>query len=105
VEYPFISDYAPIILQLEMAPMYRSYPFKLNSLWVLEADYKALVYNVWKDPKYNSEAGYQRRLVWKLKDLKRQTKDWSKQREGNLVKCLAYLESQIKDTFLNFVED
>jgi len=62
VEYLFISDHALIIIQLEMAPVYRSYPFKLNPLWVLEADYTDLVYNVWKDPKYNSEAGYQRRL-------------------------------------------
>jgi len=32
VEYPFISDHAPIILQLETSLVYRSFPFKFNLL-------------------------------------------------------------------------
>jgi hypothetical protein len=57
VEYPFISDHAPIILQLEIFPKYRAYPFKLNPLWLIDKDYKEIVHQVWKDPKFNSELG------------------------------------------------
>jgi exonuclease III len=35
VEYPFISDHAPIILQLELLPSFKTFPFKLNPLWIL----------------------------------------------------------------------
>jgi hypothetical protein len=57
VEYPFISDHAPIILQMDISPKYRPYPFKLNHLWLLEEDYKEIFFQVWKDPKFNSEVG------------------------------------------------
>jgi hypothetical protein len=105
VEYPFISDHAPIYYSWKLRRCIDPYPFKLNLLWVLEEDYKFLVYKVWKDPKFNTELGCQRRLVWKLKELKRKTKEWAKQREGNIQKRMVSLESQIKDTFLNFVDD
>jgi len=36
VEYPFISDHAPIILQRELPPLFKAYPFKLNPLWILD---------------------------------------------------------------------
>jgi hypothetical protein len=90
---------------MDIASVYKSYPFKLNLIWLMESDYKTLVYKVWKDPKYFSETGYQRRLVWKLKDIKQQTKLWSKEREYILVKRLTHLELQIKETFLTFMED
>jgi hypothetical protein len=70
VEYPFISDQAPIIFQMDIASVYKSCPFKINPIWLMEHDYKTLFYKVWKDPKYFSETGYQCKLVWKLKDLK-----------------------------------
>jgi hypothetical protein len=30
VEYPFISNHVPILLQLDLPPMYKAYPFKFN---------------------------------------------------------------------------
>jgi hypothetical protein len=30
VEYPYISDHTPILLQLESGPIHRPHPFKLN---------------------------------------------------------------------------
>jgi hypothetical protein len=36
VEYPYVSDHAPVILQLEITPLFKAYPFKLNSQWLLE---------------------------------------------------------------------
>jgi hypothetical protein len=34
VEFPYISDHAPVLLQLEIPPIYKAYPFKLNSHWL-----------------------------------------------------------------------
>jgi hypothetical protein len=44
-------------------------------------------------------------LVWKLKELKRKTKEWVKQRDKKLLLRIESLESQIMDTFLSFVDD
>jgi hypothetical protein len=79
VEYPFVSDHAPILLQLEIPPTLKAYPFKLNANWLQDDDYMALVHKVWKDPRFLSEGDKQCRLVWKLKELKLQTKIWVKE--------------------------
>jgi hypothetical protein len=57
VEYPFISDHAPIILQLELPPLFKAYPFKLNPLWILDRSFSELVHKLWNDPKYLGERG------------------------------------------------
>jgi hypothetical protein len=44
VEYPYISDHAPILLQLESGSIHRPYPFKLNPQWLTESDYISLVH-------------------------------------------------------------
>jgi len=74
VEYPFIYDHALILLQLELPPLYKAYPFKLNPQWILEQGFIVMVQNLWGDPKYLGEDGKQKILVWKLKDLKSYTK-------------------------------
>jgi hypothetical protein len=104
VEYPFISDHVPIVFQMDIVPVNKIYPFKFNPSWLLDVDFKSLVYLVWKDNKYLSEEGSQRRLVWKLRDLKQQTKLWSKKKEELLVKRMISLEAQIKESFLSVVE-
>jgi hypothetical protein len=43
VEYPFVSDHAPILLRLEDTIMYRPYPFKFHAQWLLEKDFNVLV--------------------------------------------------------------
>jgi hypothetical protein len=52
VEYPFISDHAPILIQLENAPLYKAFPFKFNSIWLQEAEFVKLVHLLWKDPRF-----------------------------------------------------
>jgi hypothetical protein len=79
VEFPFISDHAPILVQLEIPPIYKAYPFKLNSHWLHEKYYVALVHKIWKDPIFLTEGGIQHILVWKLKVLKTHTKLWFKE--------------------------
>jgi hypothetical protein len=78
VEFPFISDHAPIVFQMDNVPTIKIYPFKFNPTWAMDDEFKCLVFSVWKDNKYLSEEGMQRRLVWKLRDLKQQTKVWKK---------------------------
>jgi len=36
VKYPFVSDHALVLLQLEISPLFKAYPFKLNSQWMLD---------------------------------------------------------------------
>jgi hypothetical protein len=57
VEYPFISDHAPILLQLDLPPVYKAYPFKFNPQWSQELDFSLLLQKLWKDPKYLTEPG------------------------------------------------
>jgi hypothetical protein len=76
VAHPFISDHAPILLQLDGLFQRKFYPFKLNPGWLHEVEFSRLVTEVWKDPKFLQETGLQRRLVWKLKCLKMVVKRW-----------------------------
>jgi hypothetical protein len=43
VEYPFISYHVPSILQLELLPPFKTFPFKLNPLWILDQSFTELV--------------------------------------------------------------
>jgi hypothetical protein len=61
VIFPFLSDHAPIILQLDSSPLKIAYPFKLNSGWLLEAEFNSIVVDVWKDP-FSFELCIQHRL-------------------------------------------
>jgi hypothetical protein len=83
VEYPFISDHALILLQLDLPPLYKAYPFKFNPMWTKENDFIMMVKKMWNEPKYLKETGKQKRLVWKLKDLKFITKSWQKDRNNS----------------------
>jgi len=70
VEFLFISDHAPIVFQMDTASVNKIYLFKFNPFWSKDDEFKCLVFSVWQDNKYLSEEGSQRRLVWKLRDLK-----------------------------------
>jgi hypothetical protein len=39
VEFPFVSDHAPIFFQLESSPLYKAFPFKFNDHWLLNPDF------------------------------------------------------------------
>jgi len=78
VEFPFISDHAPILLQLDLPPLYKAFPYKFNPLWIKEQCFISMVQKLWNDPLYMQETGKQIRFVWKLKYLKAITKVWQK---------------------------
>jgi hypothetical protein len=57
-----------------------------------------------KDPKYLKETGKQKRMVWKLKDLKVITKCWQKDRKKNKTTRLCSLEHEISYEIQNLAE-
>jgi CO dehydrogenase/acetyl-CoA synthase beta subunit len=57
-----------------------AHPFKLNSLWLRDDAFSLIVQEVWNDHQFLQESGAQRRLVWKLKQLKLRVKAWAKEK-------------------------
>jgi len=104
VEYPFISDHAPILLQSNLPPVYKAFPFKFNPMWSHETGFSLLLQKVWRDPKYLTEEGKQKCLVWKLKDLKIVTKSWQKTLQKFKSARLTNLEQEISYRIENLEE-
>jgi len=99
VEFPFVSDHAPILLNLLPPALHRSTPFKFNHLWMQSEDYVSLVREAWTDPCFMDEVNPQRRIAWKLKFLKSKTKQWFKELKLSQATRLLQLESAIKPFF------
>jgi hypothetical protein len=59
VAYPYLSDHAPVILQLENNLYPTTYPFKLNSMWLKEEYFTSIVKEVWTDQQFGIEPGVQ----------------------------------------------
>ena len=95
MEYPYISDHAPILLQLDLPSTFISYPFKMNPFWIKELIFETLVKQLWTGLKYLGESGKQNRIIWKLKDLKKHTKHWLKDQKIRTKAHLKNLEEEI----------
>jgi len=104
VEFPFISDHVPILLRLEVPPMYKEIPFKFNPVWLSERDFITLVHKLWNDPLYLQESCKKKRMVWKLKYLKKNTKSWLKIHNSLKIVRLSSLEQEISYRFHNLSE-
>jgi hypothetical protein len=96
MEFPFVSDHAPILLQLLPPSLHRSTPFKFNHHWLQYGDYTTLVREVWTDHRFLDEENPQRRLAWKLKDLKTKSKKWFMEQKLEQSARLIELESEIQ---------
>jgi hypothetical protein len=48
VEYPYVSDHAPIFLQMENTIIQKSFPFKFHAQWLAEKYFKDMIYKLWK---------------------------------------------------------
>jgi CO dehydrogenase/acetyl-CoA synthase beta subunit len=68
-----------MLLQLDITPLFKAYPFKFNSQCLKEEEFAKIAHEVWQNHKFLQEEGVQRCLLWKLKALKNQTKQWVKQ--------------------------
>jgi hypothetical protein len=80
VEYPYISDHAPVLLQLGSGMLAVAHPFKLNPAWLREDYFSNMVREVWNDLQFQQVEGAQRRLVERLSLLKSRVKLWSKEK-------------------------
>jgi hypothetical protein len=84
-----------------LPPLFKAYPFKLNPHWILDQSFSELVHKLWIDLKYLGEWGKQKRLVWKLKDLKVSTKQWQKDCKQKANSHLRFLENEINTRLQN----
>jgi exonuclease III len=80
VAYPFISDHAPIVLQLDSYSHHSPYPFKFNPIWLENPDFERLVKEVWADNSFMDESG---------------VKVWVRQQISKTFDCLSQLEQHI----------
>jgi hypothetical protein len=79
VQYPYVSNHAPVLLQLGFNINMVAHPFKLKSAWLRDDSFSLIVKKVWNDHLVTWEAGAQRRLVEKLKQLNLRVKTWEKE--------------------------
>jgi hypothetical protein len=95
VELPFVSDHAPVFLQLQATTVHKAYPFKFNHHWLADPDFSLIAHNVWKNPCFLQEVNPQQRMVWKLKVIKAHTKAWYKAKKEKENHNLIKLEFEI----------
>jgi hypothetical protein len=70
VQLPFISDHAPICLELGQGFQKVYFPYKFNPGWIAEEGFTNVVENIWQDSELSSIQDAQLRLVEKLTKLK-----------------------------------
>jgi hypothetical protein len=109
VEMPFVSDHAPVLLQLKLTPAIKLHPFKFSEQWLWAKDFLAILERVWRDPLYLTERGKHKRVIWKLQGLKEETKVWNKELQKKNKAKLLMIEAEIK-TYSdirshNYIED
>jgi hypothetical protein len=63
-----------------------------------------MVHLIWKDPRFLVEGNKRRRPVWKLKELKIQTKNWIKEVKAHEKLLLENWESEIEQLLFKTVE-
>lgn len=70
----------------------------------MEQDFVVMVQELWNNPKYLEEDGKLERLIWKLKDLKDNTKQWQKQCYQDANAHLRGLENDINSLLQNTLD-
>jgi len=66
VDSTYISDHAPIYLQIYIGTPNTTHPFKFNPVWLRDDTFEKLTREVWLDKRFGLIEGTQRRLVEKL---------------------------------------
>lgn len=100
VAYPFISDHAPICIQLDFSAEFKEFPFKFNDHWIKDKEFLDIVNKVRKYPIFQSKSSSQKKVIWKLQVLKNCTKEWYKKKLKNQRERLVLLESDFKQQIL-----
>jgi hypothetical protein len=95
VANPFLSDHAPVILQLDHSSHTPTYTFNLNMAWLMDLELSRIVHEMWKDPSFLAKTEAQKRLVAKLKLIKQRIKKWAQLQRVNFFLILDKLEDDI----------
>jgi hypothetical protein len=105
VEFPYISDHAPVLLQLVVQPAFKAFPFKFNDQWLGEKEYTDLVFKVWTDPVFLTERGKQKRIIWKLQVLKKESRIWNYDSKKKTKEKMLEIEAGITENIKSLLED
>jgi hypothetical protein len=104
VELPFISDHAPIVLQLDYGYNLVAYPFKFNPSFLLEDSFCDLVQNYWGTQQDVVGDGAQHRLSTKLFGLKAEVKKWLATKKKKELALYIHLEEEIAKLTEQFLQ-
>eukprot|EP00253_Pinus_taeda_P009835 PITA_09835 len=90
------SDHLPIMLQWTSPCKYSNRPFRFESFWFTNPDFKGMVQDVWKSftPPIGAKM-YQ--FQQKLRHLKQAIKAWNKSKFGNILDARKNLEQNMCD--------
>jgi hypothetical protein len=101
VEYPYLSDHAPVLMEFRSCFATVASPFKLNPEWLKDDSFVNIVRQVWNDPRHLNTVGAQRRLVKKLSLLKERVKVWAKEKRQKDQDDLSKVEKAIDLVYTN----
>ena len=96
VESTYISNHAPIFLQLDIGIPKTVHPFKFKPVWLRDETFTILTKDVWLDKRFELIEGAQRRLVEKLSLPKNHVKSWSKEKLKRDKELLTKLEEDLE---------
>jgi hypothetical protein len=97
VNLPFLSDHAPICLQIGDGRFGAGQPFKFNLHWLRETSFNSLVRLVWTDSTLTVPGDAQGNLIRKLSRLKSLTIHWLKDKKEMEQAELNNIEQELED--------
>jgi hypothetical protein len=104
VELPFVSDHAPIVIQIDYGYNSVAYPFKFNPAFLQEESFCDLVHSFWGSHQVVKEARAQRRLSRKISRLKSQVKIWLDEKNKKELLQFELLEAEIAHLSEQYLE-
>jgi hypothetical protein len=96
VEYPYLSNHAPVLLEFGIYFPIVASSFKLNPDWLKEESFVEIVRQVWNDPRHLLTVGAQRCLVGKISLLKERIKVWVREKRQKDQSDLLNIEEAIE---------
>jgi hypothetical protein len=105
VNLPFLSDHAPICLQIGDGRFGVGQPFKFNPQWMREDSFNNLVKLVWSDTTLTAPGDAQGNIVRKFSRLKALTIHWLKEKKEMEQADLNRIEQELEDLLRLNIQD
>jgi hypothetical protein len=105
VNLPFLSDHAPICLQIGDGCFGAGQPFKFNPQWLRETSFNSLVRLAWTDTTLTVLGDAQGNLIRKLSRLKSLTIHWLKDKKETEQAELNRIEQELEDLLKHKIQD